>query len=50
MPVTSQVGGKCGNDNDVALSDLNCLVAAGTDVVLGRLIGLDKPDFRLLSV
>lgn len=44
MPVTAEVGRVGGDDHDVARPGLDVVVAAGAEVALRRLVGLDAPD------
>jgi hypothetical protein len=44
VPVTSQVGGLEGDDDEVTEPDGDVLVAAGAQVGLAGLEGLDPPD------
>ena len=47
VPVPAQVGRVEGDDDDVTGARLDPLVAAGTEVALGRLVRLNAPDLYL---
>jgi hypothetical protein len=50
VPVAAQVGGVEGDDDEVANTLGDVLVAAGAEVGLARLEGLDATDFELAVV
>lgn len=50
MPVTSEVGSIVGNDDEMERSRRYVPVASGTEVVLGRLVGLDRGDCHVEKI
>ena len=49
VPVAAEIGGGCGNDDEVSLSDGDLGRAPRTDVGLARLIGLDRLDDLVIA-
>jgi hypothetical protein len=50
VPVAAEVGGVEGDDDEMAEALGDLLVAAGAEVGLQRLAGLNTPDFNLAVV
>ena len=49
MPVATEIGGGCGNDHEVSLSDGDLGRAPRTGVGLTRLVGLDRLDDLVIA-